>query len=221
MATTKGHKPVAGRVAPDTVEDFTMRWKPFGTLLMLSMAVITAPAVAQDGPPGDGPPPRQDGDRPRGDRGGEGGGERRRNFDPEQMQQRMLERLKEQMDVPDDEWAVLKPKIQRVAEARREARAGMMGGMGRGPGGGGPGGGGGPEGGAEGQPPSPIAGAARDLRMAVQNDNANDADITAKLAAYRAAQEKAAADLKTARQELKELVSVHQEAVLVLAGLLE
>jgi hypothetical protein len=74
--------------------------------------------------------------------GGQGG-----NFDPAQWQQRMMERLKEQLEITDDtEWKALEPLITKVSDARRENMAlgfgGMRGGRG-GPGGGGPGGGGG------------------------------------------------------------------------------
>src|ERR1051326_3684 len=55
--------------------------------------------------------------------------QRRGNFDPAQMRTRMLERLKEQMEVTDDtEWKAIEPLIQNVMEARA---AGMGGGMGR------------------------------------------------------------------------------------------
>ncbi|HEV7299341.1 MAG TPA: hypothetical protein VGN72_08255 [Tepidisphaeraceae bacterium] len=201
-----------------------MNWKLLCSSLALGVAVIASPTLAQDAPQGDGGGRQRD----RGGEGGGGGGDRQRGdrprMDPEQMQQRMLERMKEQLDVPDDEWAVLEPKIKRVATAQREARAGMMMGGGRwggGPGGpGGPGGGqGGPGGGQE--PTTEMGKAARDLREAVRNDNASETDLTAKLTAYRAAQEKTAEELKTARAELKEVVTVHQEAVLVLTGMLE
>ncbi|MBI3877025.1 MAG: hypothetical protein HY300_13900 [Verrucomicrobia bacterium] len=59
------------------------------------------------------------------------------NFDPEQMRQRMLDRVREQLEVKDDaEWKVISERIGKVMEARRATG---------GPGGfGGPGGLGGP-----------------------------------------------------------------------------
>ena len=74
------------------------------------------------------------------------------NFDPAQMRQRMLERMRDQFDVKDDaEWKAIADRIEKVMQARRSA-----GGMG-GPGGfGGPGRFGGPGGqGFPGGPPSP------------------------------------------------------------------
>lgn len=70
------------------------------------------------------------------------------NFDPQQMRQRMAERMREQLEVKDDvEWKAISERIDKVMEARRSAGAGG------GPGGfGGPGGRGG-QGGSGGPPP--------------------------------------------------------------------
>src|SRR6516162_2626485 len=45
------------------------------------------------------------------------GGQRR--FDPTQMQQQMLDSLKDELEVKDDEWSALQPLIQKVMDARR------------------------------------------------------------------------------------------------------
>ena len=75
-------------------------------------------------------------------------------FDPTQMRQRMLERMRDQFDVKDDaEWKAISQRIEKVMQARRSVGGGggpggfgMSGGPG-GPGGqGGPGGPGGPGG---------------------------------------------------------------------------
>ena len=66
-----------------------------------------------------------------GGQGGGGGGGRpgRGNFDPAQMQQRMMERYKEVLEVTDDsEWKAMEPLVQKVMDVRRES----FGGMGRG-----------------------------------------------------------------------------------------
>src|SRR5262245_27737110 len=69
----------------------------------------------------------------------------RGNFDPEQMRQRMMERMREQFDVKDDaEWKLIEERITKVMEAQRATRSfAGMGGFGgrRGGGPGGPGGG--------------------------------------------------------------------------------
>ena len=61
----------------------------------------------------------------------------------------------------------------------------------------------------------------RELRTLIESDGADPKDIAARREAYRAARAKADAELKTAREELKGLVTQRQEAVLVMAGLLE
>ena len=68
-------------------------------------------------------------------------------FDPAQMRQRMLERMRDQFDVKDDaEWKAISERIEKVMQARRGIGGGGPGGFGMpgGPGGrGGPGGPGG------------------------------------------------------------------------------
>lgn len=164
------------------------------------------------------------------DRGG-------RNFDPERMREMIMSRMQEQLDASDDEWTVLAPKIEKVWELQRETRAG---GMGRGffgppPGFGGPGGPGGPDGprgeargegrggrfgrgGGFGPEPSPEMEA---LQTVLENENAPADDIQAKLKAYREARDKKEAELKTAREELRQLLTIRQEAMLVMMGTLE
>lgn len=133
---------------------------------------------------------------------------------PEEFRARMAERLKTSLKVTDDEWAVLQPLIEKVTTKQRESMAGRFGGFG-GRGGGGPGGGnngGGDRGGsAESQA----------LREALDKDGASAEDIKAKLNAVRESRKKATAELATAREDLKKVVSVRQEAVLFSMGILE
>jgi hypothetical protein len=112
---------------------------------------------------------------------------------------------------------VLEPKIERVTRARVATQAGGLGAMfgGRG----GPGGPGGRDGGREGE--GEVASAARELRTVLQNENASPQEINERLSAYRAAREKANQELESARNELKELLTPRQEAVLALYGLVE
>jgi hypothetical protein len=135
----------------------------------------------------------------------------------------MLDRLKEQLKSNDEEWQVLAPKIEAVSNAQRNARFGGMMGMWGGRGGGGGGGGRGPGGQGGGGPggDSEVAKAGRELRTLIESDGADSKDIAARLEAYRAARAKAETELKTARDELKGLVTQRQEAVLVMMGLLE
>jgi len=90
------------------------------------------------------------GDRPQRRQGGDnqGGGGGRGGFggDPAEFQQRMLERVKENLEVKDDaEWKAIEPLVTKVMEAQREVTMnrfrGAFGGRNRGGGDGGGGGG--------------------------------------------------------------------------------
>jgi hypothetical protein len=137
------------------------------------------------------------------------------------MRQRMMERIREQLAVKDDsEWGVIESRIKKINDARS--------GMGRGFGGfggpGGPGGQGGPggrQGGRQGPggfgQPNPDAEA---LQTALDSGASAD-DIKSKLTAYRAAAKQKEAQLEKAQDELRQLLSVKQEARAVLLGLLK
>jgi Spy/CpxP family protein refolding chaperone len=156
----------------------------------------------------------QDNDQPRRERGERG------NFNPEEFRQRMSQRMKETLKVTDDEWAVLQPMVEKVTNAQRNAMGGFGGGFGggreRGPGG--PGGDGN-RGGATSDRPGSAERAA--LRTALESDSTSAEDIKAKLEAVREVRKKQAAELAAAREELKKVVTVRQEAVLVSMGILE
>jgi hypothetical protein len=149
------------------------------------------------------------------DRGDRGPG--RGNFDPEQMRARMMERYREALEVKDDaEWKLIEGRITKVTDARRD----LGGGMGRmfgGPGGpGGRGGDGGRRGGFFGEP-SPEAEA---LQKAIEAKASAD-EIKTKLAKYRESQKAKQAALEKAQAELRQVLSVKQEAQAVLMGLLQ
>jgi len=183
----------------------------------LGIAFITAPTLAQDQGGAAPTPPPAEGQQRDNDGGGRGGN-RRGNWDPAQMQQRMMEQLKEQLKAQDNEWKVLEPKLAKVMEAQRDMRFG--GGMGFGGRGGG-GGGGNRDNNNPDQPQSELQKAGRELRTTLQSDGAAAADIEVKLKTYREAREKAQENLKTAREDLKGVLTQRQEAVLVMAGMLE
>ncbi|MBL9136820.1 MAG: hypothetical protein JNK85_13165 [Verrucomicrobiales bacterium] len=153
-----------------------------------------------------------------------GGGDRP-NFDPEQMRARMMERYRERLEVKsDDEWKILEERITKVTEARRDVG---FGGMGRGAfGGGRPGGrGGGGNDGAQAQRPNRAFGGssspeAEELQKALEAKAAPE-EIKAKLAKYRDARKAKQANLTKAQDELRKVLSVRQEAVAVMDGLLD
>lgn len=155
--------------------------------------------------------------------GGPGGG----NFDPAQMQQMMMQRYQEQLGITNDtDWNAIQPLVQKVMDAQRAARGNMGGMFGRGGRGGGPGGrgGGGPGGfGGPGGPggfgqqqPDPTAEA---LQQAVENNTSTD-QIKDLLAKYQESQKAKQAALAAAQADLRKVLSVQQEALATLMGLL-
>ena len=169
-------------------------------------------SVAQQGGGGGG--------RRGGGQGGPGG-----NFDPAQMRQRMMERYKELLGADDQAWKVMEPRLQKVMDLNRQVNPGGMRGMfgmfGRG-GRGGPGGDGGPQGERRGpfgqEPETALSKAMTQLQTTLENQTASPDDIKKQLTAVREAREKARAELAVAQEDLKKILTVRQEALLVTMG---
>jgi hypothetical protein len=205
--------------------------------LAASLALYSSAALAQDNTggaagggaaAGGGNQGGGGGGRRGGGQGGQGGG----NFDPAQFQQRMNDRLKQALKVSDDEWNVIQPLLQKVQEKQREAGRGGMGGMGGGRRGGGQGGPGGQA--SPGAQPAADQGnqnnrqnrgggspEADALQTALQNDGTSAEEIKTKLTALRQSRKKSQAELEQARADLSKILTVKQEAALVLMGMLE
>jgi hypothetical protein len=156
-------------------------------------------------------------DRPQRNRppGDQAGGDRGpRNFDPAEMQKRMMERYQEVLEITDAaEWKAVEPLVQKVAEARMQSFSGMGRGMfggrgGRGGGGGGPGG---------------IGGQANPDAEALQkaiDSKASKAEMKAALAKYIESRKAKQAALEKAQAALREVLTPRQEAIAALNGLL-
>jgi hypothetical protein len=191
-----------------------MKTKPIIFLSALALAASTLSATAQDTAtpkeaPKDGGTNNQGGGRQRGGPGGS----------MQDFMQRMNERLKTSLKVTDEEWTVLQPLIEKVQAAQREASAGR-GFSGRG----GSPGGSSRDNTSGGNPPTdtrPGSAESAALRAALESDSTTAEDIKAKLAALREVRKKGVADLAVARENLKNVVTMRQEAVLVSIGLLE
>ncbi len=167
-------------------------------------------------------PDTSGGRRRGGDTAGQGGGGRG-NFDPAEMQARMLGSIRERLEVPDDEeWKLISTRVMKVSELRRASGGGMAGGMafgGRGgPPPGGAGGGGGDRtssrGTRGGGPPE------MELLSSALRDKLPDAEIKMRLDRLREARKANEANLAKAQDELRAVLSVRQEAVAVMFGLL-
>lgn len=155
----------------------------------------------------------------------QGGG--RGNFDPAQMRQRMMERYKEMLEIKsDDEWKAIEPRIQKITEARRDVgfgggMRGMMGAFG-GQGQRQRGGDQADQGGQQRRRPgAPEASAAtQELQKALESKASADT-VKAKLAAYRADRAAKQAALDKAQEDLKKVLTVRQEALAVMGGILD
>jgi len=154
----------------------------------------------------------------------------RGNFNPEEMRARMAERMRELLEVKnEDEWKLISGRLDKVREARDKVRSfsgdfrlmfsregGDQGGdRNRGPGGSG-GGTRGP-GGFGGGTPNPDVEA---FSKAVQN-KAPTEEIKQRMARVRDARKAAEADYEKVSEELRQLLTVRQEAALVAIGLLK
>jgi hypothetical protein len=140
------------------------------------------------------------------------------NMDPQQMQQmiqqRMMDGFRDQLAVTnDDEWGIIQPRLSKVVRLRIDMfSGGGMGMMRRN------GGNGGPGGGFRGfGTPDPNA---ESLQNAIDN-GAPAAQIKAALEKYRDSRKQKQADLARAQDDLRSVLTLKQEAALVLAGMLE
>jgi Spy/CpxP family protein refolding chaperone len=172
------------------------------TVLLATLALATSLAFAQDQAP---QPPQ--GDRPPGNGRG----------NMEDFRKKMAERLKETLKVSDEEWGVIQPLVEKVQTKAREAGGGRFG-----P----PRGGdrGSDRGGSPGGAPDmsrPGAAETAALRAALEDQNTSPETVKAKLTAVREQRKKAQAELAEAREELRKVLTVRQEAALVSFGILE
>jgi hypothetical protein len=183
--------------------------------------LLASQSLSQPGQPrrrtGDQGPPRQ----------GPGG----RQFDPERMRQMMEQRLREQLGATEQEWKVLGPCVMEVSQLRRElsgfGRGGMFGGgmFGRGrrgpeddrPEGDRPGG----RRGAPDREQTELEKALDGLRTLLEDTSAKPADVKNQLTVVRATREKTRQKLAASQQKLRAIVTMRQEAQLVLWGMLD
>ncbi|HYR58693.1 MAG TPA: hypothetical protein VEO95_08695 [Chthoniobacteraceae bacterium] len=182
--------------------------------LLITMLALTASAFAQAPDPKAQDPNNNDPNRQRG------------RFNYDEFRQRMNERLKETLKVTDEEWSVIQPLIDKVQTKLRDATTSRFGGFG------------GPPRGSSGDSasgsssgnrptsdpsrPERAGTAERDaLRTAIEKEGASTEELKAKMAAVRDIQKKSQAELAEAREELKKVLTVRQEAALVSFGILD
>jgi hypothetical protein len=151
--------------------------------------------------------------------GGGQGRQGRGNFDPAQFQQRMLDNIKENLEITDDtEWKAIEPMVTKVLELRRQSMSGMgrgMFGRNRGNNNNGDQGGGRPRGGMFGQP-NPDAEA---LQKAIDG-KASNSEMKTAIAKFQESRKAKQAELEKAQADLRKVLSVRQEAIALSDGLL-
>ena len=132
----------------------------------------------------------------------------------EGFQQAQLKRLKDLMGSTDEEWKVLEPRLQKVQDLLRDSGSRSALGSARGRRGG--------FGGAVSPdtPMTPVQEAAKELQDSLASKDASPDEVKAKLTALRDARNKLQADLQRAQDQVRELLTARQEAVLVMAGML-
>ncbi len=136
-------------------------------------------------------------------------------WDPEQMRERIMARMRGALGATDAEWETLGPKVEEVLTLSRQVGGGAnMGLLLRGPV---------PRRARpEGAPELTELEKATDALQAVVSDAGAEAGaIKAALAALRQARKEAGEELAEARAELRKLITPRQEGHLVLFGLLD
>ena len=199
---------------------------------------MASPSFGQAAPGQPAQPGQQGQQGQQGQRGGRNRGQNGQNGqqrDPQQFRQQFQDRMREALGATPDEWAVLQPKIEKVQQLQRAASIGR-GGMAAlfrnnnnatdpnaNPGGRGNRGnrGQGGNGANPNDPPSPVATKAQELQTTLQNKDTPPDELKQKLAELRQVRTKAKADLSKAQEELREIVTVRQESVLVTMSILE
>ncbi len=159
-------------------------------------------------------------------RGGNGnfapGGARRggAGFDPSQMLPLFMEAIRQHIEVAnDDEWNVIEPRLEKAVKLKIEVLTLGLDGLGDmfGQfGGGGAGGGMMRLGGLMGDPDPSVEA----LKTALDN-NAPTAELKAAMAKVREFRQQKRAALAKAQQDLKDILSIRQEATLLRVGLLD
>jgi len=151
--------------------------------------------------------------------GGRSGRSGRGNWDPAQMRQDFLNRLKDDLGAKDDEWQVISPKLDKVMTLSFQSRmSGMRSMFSRRDRGG--------DTNSNSNRSSPfgdsaVSKAMDDLRSALSDKSISADEISKRLANLRTARDAAKQELAKAQGELKELLNQRQEATLVANGLLD
>ena len=139
----------------------------------------------------------------------------------QEFRQRMQDRMRERLGASEEEWKVLQPRIEKVQQLQRQTRggsarfAGRIGRRGRRPAN---------EQRPEGAPEreqTEVQKKTEALRNLLEDEASGPEAVKAALEALRKARQKAQQDLAAAQKELKEVVTMRQEAQLLLMGIVD
>lgn len=216
------------------------RARRFSSIAAAALALWAGPALAQNQPSQPGQPTQP------GQPGG-GGSPEQRQQQMQQMRQMVEGKMKTLLQCSDDEFAVLKPRIEKVQQmqssndSRRVGIGMLLGGAGGNwraratppselqkadapkPDGAAPAAGNRPPGGGifGNMADTPAYLKAREIQEALESKEATDTTFKVKLAELRAAKLQAKQEMARAQEELRQVCSVRQEAVMVIMGLLD
>jgi hypothetical protein len=126
--------------------------------------------------------------------------EERMNAMRDWQYQRSMESLKAQLGVSDEEWKVVQPRIATAYNLRHPPASFAQ---------------------EDTSASAMVSRLTRELRELLNNKDAKPEEIKTKLTALRAAKVKVQQELTQARQQLRQILTIRQEAVLVLGDLLD
>jgi len=147
--------------------------------------------------------------------GGQQGFGQRQGQDSGQMQSMIIQRLKELMGATDEEWTVIGPKVLTVytlvsSQSRGIQTRSLMGNSSQG------------RGGAGSQSSSATSDKTlEELQTLLSSEDTTTTQLKNKISEVRKAKEESRQKLAKAQKDLRELLSLKQEAVLISIGLLE
>ncbi len=190
------------------------KMKTFGLLAL--GAALALPAFGQEAAPGRRTRPGGEGAREGRERPAWAGREGGPNLEEmrQQWQARRNQQIREQLQATDEEWTVIEPLINRVNAVRQQGAMQAMARRARART-------------AEGGDAAPWGGdeqgvdEATALRQLLADAGATPETIAERLTALREARAKQAEELKKAREELRAVLTLRQEAQLVLNGTLD
>jgi hypothetical protein len=183
------------------------RWAFLGLVIVaVGLLAVWTPLIAQD---------------EGGDQGNRGGGQYTRGggqFDPQAFRQRMMDNIKQRLGADDDQWKTIEPLLDKVMQLNAELQPprGFRGFGGRGGG----------QGGANANnsndtalPDTTVKTQA--LSGLLDKTDATDEQITQAMEDLRAARRTAESDLAKARKQLHDVLTLKQQAQLLVMGILD